>query len=261
MDKMRKKSKENIGRSPRFVRFANKAGWRGVVGIGFVLMAVFFQTGLGAVSGATEIDGTIRVLDREGILKSDRSGVVVFLDDLENPPEENPAPSGRVSVRQAGKQFLPKVLPIMAGTTVDFPNEDTVFHNVFSLSKTKLFDLGIYPQGASKSVTFEKTGLVKIYCNIHPDMVAHILVLANRHFTMTDKNGGFVLTDVPLGAATVRTWYPKSRENPQYKIRTTNAGIHNLDMTIIESLQLQIREETISVQHKNKWGQDYPAKY
>lgn len=244
---MRMKSKKNTGH------------W-GPIRTGLVLLAVFFEAGLSAAAGP-KIDGTIRILDRAGNPKSDQSGVVVFLDDLENPPEESPAISAKVSIRQAGKQFLPKVLPIVAGTTIDFPNEDTVFHNVFSLSKTKPFDLGIYPQGTSKSVIFEKTGLIKIYCNIHPQMTAYILVLANRHFTMTDENGGFVLADVPLGAATIRAWYPKSRENPQYKIRITHEGIHNLDMTIIENLQLQIREETISVQHKNKWGQDYPTKY
>ena len=225
-------------------------------------MIVFFcQSGIIAAAGGPAIEGTITILDREGNPKSDHSGAVVFLDDLENPPPENPALPQKVSIRQADKRFLPKVLPILAGTTVDFPNDDTVFHNVFSLSKAGPFDLGIYPQGTSKSVTFENPGLVKIYCNIHPQMTAYILVLANRHFTVTDQSGHFVLTDVPLGAATVRTWYPQAKENPQYKTRITDDGIRDINMTVIENLQMQIHEEMINIQHKNKFGQDYPAKY
>ena len=246
---MKKKSKKNI------------RSWR-PLGIGLVITASFFLTGLVAADDeGPKIYGTITILDRDGNPKSDQSGAVVFLDDLENPLEENPAPPEKVSIHQAGKRFLPKVLPIVAGTTVDFPNDDTVFHNVFSLSKAKPFDLGLYPQETNKSVTFEKTGLVKIYCNIHPQMVAYILVLANRHFTVTDPNGRFVLADVPPGAATVRTWYPQAKENPQYQIRITPEGVRDINMTIIENLQLRIQEENITVQHKNKFGQQYPAKY
>src|SRR5256885_13468033 len=95
--------------------------------------------------------------------------------------------------------FTPPVLPIMQGTTVEFPNDDPIFHNVFSLSKTKPFDLGLYKRGTNKSVTFDQPGLVKVYCNIHEKMIGYIAVLENPYFTLTDKEGKFKIADVPPG--------------------------------------------------------------
>ena len=208
----------------------------------------------------SSIQGMVKVLDRNGTPKNDYSGVVVFLDDLKGAPAV--VPSGEKAViRQVDKRFIPKVLPVLAGTAVEFPNDDVIYHNVFSLSKAKTFDLGIYAKGSSKSVTFDNPGLVKIYCNIHPQMVAYILVLANPYFAMTDRDGRFKLENVPAGEATVRTWYPGASRHPEKRVIVTPQGIRDLDLTLVEDVRLQIQEETISVEHKNKWGQDYPAKY
>ena len=211
-------------------------------------------------SGGPAIEGTVTILDRDGKPKPQHDGVVVFLDELEHPVDV-PAPTAHAAVRQRNKTFEPEVLSIVAGTTVDFPNDDTIYHNVFSLSKAKPFDLGIYEQKASRSVTFDRPGLVKVYCNIHPNMVAYVLVLANPHFTVTDPRGHFTIPDVPLGAATVRSWYARSREQPERKVIVTAQGIQNLDFSMVEGLRLEIREENVSLQHKNKLGQDYPDTY
>lgn len=207
------------------------------------------------------VEGRVKIFDRNGKVKRDHGGVIVFLDEMEHAPAFSP-PEENAVVDQVNKRFIPKVLPILVGTTVDFPNNDTIFHNVFSLSRAKKFDLGIYKQRSSKSVTFDQTGLIKVYCNIHPQMIAYILVLANPYFTVTDQDGHFIFSNAPLGKVTVRTWNPRSRRHPERKIVVTDQGIRNLDLTVKESdIHFEVREESISIKHKNKWGQDYPAKY
>ena len=230
-----------------------------VVGLWTVLLLLVCPSVSGAAGGPT-VEGTVTILDREGKPKPHHEGVVVFLDELGHPTDV-PAPTTHATIRQKDKRFDPEILPIVVGTTVDFPNDDTVFHNVFSLSKAKPFDLGLYEQGASKSVTFDQPGLVKVYCNIHPNMVAYLLVLANPHLTMTDQGGHFAIPGVPLGAATVRSWYSRSREQPDRKVVVTVQGVQDLNFTVVEGLRLEIHEENVSIQHKNKLGQDYPAKY
>ena len=110
---------------------------------------------------------------------------------------------------QRGEQFVPHVLPILQGTTVDFPNEDDVFHNVFSLSGTRTFDLPKYPAGSSRSVTFPKAGIVNVFCHIHADMSAVILVRDNPYFISPDTTGSYSLEDVPPGDYTIVAWHER----------------------------------------------------
>ena len=216
-------------------------------------------------AGAGTIMGTVTIVDEAGRAKSSQSGVVVFLDEFEARPSSSAVaaapPPPRAEVRQEGKRFLPEVLPIVVGTTVDFPNKDVVHHNVFSLSRVKPFDLGIYEQGASRSLTFDRTGLVRVHCNIHADMAANILVLANPHFAVTDENGRFSIPGVPPGKGTVRTWYSRSREHPEQRIRIEAGQVHAADRGVIPSMDFEISEDQRSSRHKNKWGLDYPEKY
>jgi plastocyanin len=110
---------------------------------------------------------------------------------------------------QRGEQFVPHVLPILQGTTVDFPNEDDVFHNVFSLSGTRTFDLPKYPAGSSRSVTFPKAGIVNVFCHIHSDMSAVILVRDNPYFISPDTTGAYSLEDIPPGDYTIVAWHER----------------------------------------------------
>ena len=107
------------------------------------------------------------------------------------------------------QRFLPHLLPILEGTTVEFPNEDEVFHNVFSLSGPKEFDLPKYPAGSSRSVTFGKPGIVNVFCHIHSDMSAVILVLDNPFFTTPNREGSFSLEGVPPGDYTLVAWHER----------------------------------------------------
>jgi len=115
--------------------------------------------------------------------------------------------SRRAVMDQRNETFVPHVLAVMAGTVVDFPNSDKTYHNVFSLSKTKRFDLGRYAAGRSKAVRFDQPGLVRVFCDIHSHMNAFILVLNHPFFDVTDDEGRFRIERVPPGTYTIVGWY------------------------------------------------------
>jgi plastocyanin len=112
----------------------------------------------------------------------------------------------RPRMDQRNEAFVPHVLAIVAGTTVDFPNNDRIYHNVFSLSRAKAFDLGRYSAGRSKSVRFDRAGIVRVFCEIHSHMSAFILVFAHRYFAVTDDDGRFRIDNVPPGTYTLVAW-------------------------------------------------------
>jgi plastocyanin len=115
-------------------------------------------------------------------------------------------PSSKAKVAQAGKKFVPEVLTVVAGSSVDFPNEDKIFHNVFSLGPGIEFDLGQYRGGQSKSQAFATPGPVDLYCNIHPDMFATVLVVPNDFHTTPKADGTYTIENVPAGSYTAVGW-------------------------------------------------------
>ena len=108
---------------------------------------------------------------------------------------------------QRNETFLPGVLAITVGTLVDFPNNDSTYHNVFSLSKPKRFDLGRYAQGRSKSVRFDRPGIVRVFCDIHSHMSAFILVFNHHYFATTDPEGRYRINNIPTGTYAVVAWH------------------------------------------------------
>ena len=126
----------------------------------------------------------------------------------------DPAPGGAFDAReepharlyQRDESFVPHVLAIVAGTTVDFPNNDRTYHNVFSLSKTRSFDLGRYAAGHSKAIVFDRPGIVRVFCDIHSHMSAFILVFAHRYFAVTDDEVKYHIDNVPPGSYNVVAW-------------------------------------------------------
>jgi plastocyanin len=114
-------------------------------------------------------------------------------------------------MRQQGERFEPHVLPVLVGTTVTFPNDDPIYHNVFSLSRARSFDLGRYPRGSSKSVRFTTPGVVQVFCHIHADMSGYILVLENPFFVVPGADGRFALDGVPPGDYRLIAWNERIR--------------------------------------------------
>jgi plastocyanin len=138
--------------------------------------------------------------------------VVVY---LKNARFSGVLPVSRQEIRQEDEAFVPRVLPITRGSTVDFPNADPFFHNVFSLSGAATFDLGRYPSGKTQSFRFTKPGLVKVYCHIHSHMSASILVLDHPYYTVPDIDGTFTLSRVPAGSYTLAGWHERVGERSE----------------------------------------------
>jgi plastocyanin len=135
----------------------------------------------------------------------DRRPSVVYLETAPQPAFEAPPP-GRAVLDQRNESFVPPVVAVTVGSTVDFPNSDRVYHNVFSLSKTRRFDLGRYPRGQSRSIVFDRPGVVRVFCEIHSHMSAYILVFAHRFFAVTDAEGRYRIDGVPPGAYALAVW-------------------------------------------------------
>jgi plastocyanin len=134
---------------------------------------------------------------------------VVYLESDELDRGTYPLPDKHPLLDQKDLQFHPQVLAILVGTTVDFPNRDNLFHNVFSYSEPKDFDLGRYPKDDSRSVTFGRPGTVRVYCDIHSHMNATILVLRHPYFAMPDEGGNYVIRNIPPGKYRIVLWYDR----------------------------------------------------
>ena len=132
---------------------------------------------------------------------------------------------------QRNERFVPHVLAITTGTTVEFPNSDRIFHNVFSLSKPARFDLGRYPVGRSKSVRFDKPGIVRVFCDIHSHMNAFILVFSHPYFALTDEDGRYRIEDVPAGTYNVVAWH-EGTTTPPRPVTVTERSRVELDFAL-----------------------------
>lgn len=154
----------------------------------------------------------------------DRRRSVVYLETAPRAAfDAREEPHARMD--QRNETFVPHVLAIVAGTTVDFPNDDRTYHNVFSLSKAKSFDLGRYAAGKSKSVRFDHPGIVRVFCDIHSHMTAFILVFAHRYFAVTDDDGRYRLENVPPGTYTLTVWNETIRgDGPKRTVTIPEGG-------------------------------------
>lgn len=197
------------------------------------------------------ISGTVTIIDRDGDELKDRSNAVIFIDGLSE-EQQVQEKKNIPTMSHKGRIFSPRVLPIVKGEVIDFFNDDTIYHNVFSLSKANPFDLGIYPQGTSKLVTFSRPGLVKLYCNIHPKMVSNILVLNNNLFAKTGVDGTFEIKNIPDSEFTLRVWYEYSDVfSRQVSVKDGKRFIETFTIKATKKIRA----------HKNKFGKPYRRKY
>ena len=184
-----------------------------------LVLFLFCLTAAGATHAAGSLTGTV------SLPHGAAGGAVVYLDG----PRLHSAPLPKAVVDQRDKVFSPHVSVITRGTTVRFPNDDSVFHNVFAYFQAKKFDLGMYPRGTSKSQTFDKTGLVVLLCSIHSYMSAYIMVVDTPCYTVCDGKGHFRLPPVPPGTYTLSAWH----ESGATLTRTVTVGGANAPLSLM----------------------------
>jgi plastocyanin len=198
---------------------------------------------------AHEISGTVEVLLKGGKKKTDLTTVVVYLSQSKESKIPDSALKNNYSMVTKNKQFTPQVLAVPVGATVDFPNYDAIFHNLFSVSAPNKFDLGLYKGGDSRTNTFSSPGIVRVFCNVHPQMTATIVVTDTPYFTNSDKDGNFSLGDIPNGSYEVTAYTEEGQASS--KIEMNNAAV-KLSLTVDASKYKKLP-------HKNKDGKDYPS--
>lgn len=205
------------------------------------------------VTGCTRL---IQSSDSAVNKKGDLSGVVVWLTSA-----EEPAPLGvekHAQMLQKDKRFSPHILPIETGTSVDFPNLDPIFHNAFSNYDGKIFDVALYPPGSSRTVRFDRPGIVRVFCNIHPSMSAIIVVVDSSHFTTTDREGRYWFAGVRPGKYQIHFFH--ERATPETLAKLTQSIVVGDNLGALELATATISEAGyLPVAHKNKYGQDYPV--
>ena len=170
------------------------------IAIALGLLLALAAPGVAAAQKTGTVEGRVTVAGRAS--PSDHSKVVVSIAA----PARGPLPVRRATVHQRNQTFRPDLTVVTKNSVVDFPNDDKIFHNVFSLSRPARFDLGLYKSGSSKSVTFKRPGVVDIYCNIHPNMVSQIKVVDTPHYAVTAADGRFRIAGVPPGTYPVTAW-------------------------------------------------------
>ena len=163
-------------------------------------------------------------------ISTDLMRSVVYLETAPRGAFEQYEPAHAI-MDQRNETFAPHVLAITTGTVVDFPNSDRIFHNVFSLSKPATFDLGRYAAGRSKSVRFDRPGIVRVFCEIHSHMSAFILVFGHPFFTMTDIDGRYRLDNIPPGTYSVVAWNEGTSSDPAL-VTVPNGGTAELDIPV-----------------------------
>ena len=197
---------------------------------------------------AVEVTGRVTVLERGNRSAKDVGEAVVWLESR----PDTALGIDTVEVLTERKQFRPQVTVITAGSTISFPNKDPFNHNVFSLSEEASSDLGLYPRGKSRSFTFSRPGIVRVYCNVHAKMSAYVLVRDNPHFTRPDADGTFRMSNVPPGRYVLHAWHERARAVSR-DIRVRGRGQAPV------TLELDARGYKF-VQHPNKFGQPYSRK-
>lgn len=227
--------------------------------LGLLLSLLVFSAPATTVAQQATLSGQVELLNTAaGAGPVDASNVVVWLTPIANSAalESNrtASPQPHLRLMQKHKSFVPHVLVVQAGSQVEFPNYDPFFHNVFSLFDGKRFDLGLYEAGSSRVVVFDRPGICYIFCNIHPEMSAVVVVLKTPYYGISDRAGNITIRDVPPGRYELHVWHE----------RTLPAVLNSLtrEITVAEGTRsfgtLRLPEAPgLNLAHKNKYGQDY----
>jgi plastocyanin len=204
--------------------------------------AVLLSAALPAAAGT--LQGRVVVLEKDGKRAQDSDAAVVWVEG----PKLRAQPASAI-VNMKGKAFLPRVTVVTVGGKVEFPNQDSIFHNVFSVSGENRFDLELYKKPKSAYKVFEHPGVVRIYCNIHPQMSGFVLVRDNPFWARVGPDGSFTIPDVPAGTWVVKAWHERSGESAQ-SVGVPPLGAVAAEFTLDASKYKR-------APHKNKFGKDY----
>lgn len=218
-----------------------------------LLWSVLFACAAASLSAAqVRVSGQVQVRHLAGV-KGDNAGVVVWLTADDAAATAGAAEAGTFRMAQRHQKFVPDLLVVPAGATVDFPNFDPYFHNVFSLGDNHTFDLGLYQAGHARSRRFTEPGVSFVFCNIHPRMSAVILTVPTRWYAVSDAAGKLELPPAPPGAYHLHVWYERARAaelNALERAVTVSADAHVLPA-------IAITEVAVPATHLNKYGKAY----
>ena len=201
-----------------------------------------------AVRAQGSVTGQISLLERPGEQSEDLADVIVWLE-----------PTGVTKVRAAattatiqlqGRQFSPRVRAVSEGSTVEFPNQDSFSHNVFSKAAAGAFDTGVFARGRTRDQFFKEAGVFPIYCNIHPRMTGYVVVLKSGYFAQAGDDGRFAIAGVAPGTYVMKIWHDRATELLSRPLVVPAAGSQ------VGRVELDARGYRF-VQHKNKFGQEY----
>ncbi len=197
------------------------------------------------------VSGRIVILEKDNKPSEDLSDAVIYLE-----APAMVATAGKpttVEIAITDKTYAPHVVVVPVGSTVRFPNHDPFNHNVFSVSEPNSFDLGLYGRGETKSHTFDHPGLVRVYCNVHPRMVAYVLVMENRYYAQPGNDGSFTIDNVPAGRYRLHVWHERI---PSEVVKDVTAGA----AATLQDLQIALNARGYKWQpHRNKYGRNYPT--
>ncbi len=197
-------------------------------------------------ASAAELEGKVSlVVDGKPLRAEEALEAVVYFRPA-SPIAVNPSTS-EYTMSTDRKQFVPHILPIVVGSIVRFPNQDSILHNAFSTSKNNVFDVGLYAEGEGHTVTFTHPGYVRVYCNVHHSMIGHILVLDTPYFTHPDAHGRFNLVDLPEGRGDLVVWHDRAKP---WHIKAVPGETPASEVV----LDLNLRRIP---QHMNKFGKPY----
>jgi plastocyanin len=213
-----------------------------IAGLGLLASTV----GTGAAQQGGRVSGRVTVLERGDKPARDVGEAIVWLEAA-RPAAVTPVAAQVVA---ADKEFRPRITVVPLGSTVSFPNTDAFDHNVFSLAQEAQFDLGLYGRGQTKSYEFTKPGLIRVYCNVHAQMSAFVMVRDAPWYAQPAGDGSFVIPGVPPGEYVVHAWHERAVPFAPQTIRVPAGGTGSLDLT------LDARGYKF-VQHLNKFGQPY----
>lgn len=216
-------------------------------GLLFVLGVSAFaaQVGPAQGGGASILSGKVSLLLPPKV-QIDPGGSVVWIPGL----AVSPAPPSAPSVTSRDKRFDPRILAVSAGTRVKFPNVDSIYHNAFSLSPGNAFDVGLYRRGASRDVVMKNPGIVRVYCNIHPDMAASVVVVEGNAFAVVQADGSYRIEGIPAGRHEVHIWSDLAGE--QVAPLRFEAGRVTDWSPALDATRYQ------RIAHANKFGKPYP---